>query len=59
LYAVIRNVPFVVSLSTYSSWNVLEDLGFLFDEALEIRDMIKGTHIPERIGGAAETKLGG
>jgi hypothetical protein len=27
----------------YLSRKVLEDLGFLFDEALEIRDTIKGT----------------
>jgi hypothetical protein len=33
-----------MSLSTYPSYSVLEDIGVLFTEALEIRDAIKGTH---------------
>jgi len=35
--------PFFMSPSTCLSWKVLEDLGSLFDEGLEIRDTIEGT----------------
>jgi len=45
-----------MSPNTCLSWKVLEDLGSLFDEGLEIRDEIKGTRIWR---GTAETKLRG
>jgi hypothetical protein len=43
LYAVLRNFPLFKSPSTCLSWKVLQDLGVIFDEALEVRDRVKGS----------------